>query len=605
MAGSGAPKDTSALRRGGGAPARRRDPDQTDPAAELLADEFEEETSAAVPGDKTQLYDASAHAAPDGRTFKLLVVAGPKAGAEFALEAEVTVGRSADNPVSIPDVSVSRKHVKIAPSDEGVIVTDLGSGNGTLLNDARISTATAQHGDEIVIGDTVLQVVEVGAPAVKKRARKDGPTPAPAADTKAPTSLQVAKVAPAPTAAPAPAAKPGGIPPARKRLYLIASGLCVLLLLAGAVRMGRAKRLAAESASAGEVVDAGALFKEAKSLAFQHQWSAAVEKAKEAAEYADDAAIAAFLEQAQAEAKYEATLNQAKKKLDSGALAEGKKLLGAVPRDADVYPQVRELSATIPSKLDAALASAQELASSDKERAKAAVAGILEVDPEHSGALALRTELEKKVASPAKKVVTVKAEEPEPTKAIVPPKQGFDGPAVSAYLAGDLQRALRLAEDGDDAPLLKQLRMFDAAYREGMEQAKNQRAPEAVKALGVAAKSDKIIAGSRQSKPGKEVSHQLATMEYLLGIDCRGDDNLPCSSKHFQAALAAEPGHALAKKQFEKVVARAKEIFTEAYILKGNDTDRAKKLFKIVRDSLPPDDETHQKAARWLDNLGG
>src|SRR5689334_9539638 len=42
---------------------------------------------------------------------KLVVSGGPRAGDEFALEdGEYVVGRAADNPICIPDTSVSRKH---------------------------------------------------------------------------------------------------------------------------------------------------------------------------------------------------------------------------------------------------------------------------------------------------------------------------------------------------------------------------------------------------------------------------------------------------------------------------------------------------------------
>ena len=65
--------------------------------------------------------------------FKLVVLAGPKAGAEYELpEGVLTLGRGADNAISIPDVSVSRKHVRLErEGPDAVRVTDLNSGNGT------------------------------------------------------------------------------------------------------------------------------------------------------------------------------------------------------------------------------------------------------------------------------------------------------------------------------------------------------------------------------------------------------------------------------------------------------------------------------------------
>src|SRR5437868_2766176 len=65
---------------------------------------------------------------------KLVVSAGPRAGEEFNLEdEEYVVGRATDNPICIQDTSVSRKHIMLRRVGSGWTVSDLGSGNGTLV----------------------------------------------------------------------------------------------------------------------------------------------------------------------------------------------------------------------------------------------------------------------------------------------------------------------------------------------------------------------------------------------------------------------------------------------------------------------------------------
>jgi pSer/pThr/pTyr-binding forkhead associated (FHA) protein len=60
-------------------------------------------------------------------------------GKELPLKAGANVfGRKADNDVSIPDPYVSGKHGLIEVTDEGIFITDTGSSNGTMLNDAKL-----------------------------------------------------------------------------------------------------------------------------------------------------------------------------------------------------------------------------------------------------------------------------------------------------------------------------------------------------------------------------------------------------------------------------------------------------------------------------------
>src|SRR4051812_9945423 len=99
---------------------------------------------AAVPPSRPRKSSAQlpvAKPAPAGA--KLVCLAGPQSGSEFVLEGdEMVVGRAADNAVSIPDTSVSRKHVLLRNTGDGWAASDMGSGNGTLVNNAAIAEET-------------------------------------------------------------------------------------------------------------------------------------------------------------------------------------------------------------------------------------------------------------------------------------------------------------------------------------------------------------------------------------------------------------------------------------------------------------------------------
>ena len=85
---------------------------------------------------------------------------------------EITLGRVSEGQPIIPDVDltpykayesgVSRMHASIRVLDEDVIVTDLGSANGTRINGKKISPHIPypiKHGDILTLGKFKIQVL--------------------------------------------------------------------------------------------------------------------------------------------------------------------------------------------------------------------------------------------------------------------------------------------------------------------------------------------------------------------------------------------------------------------------------------------------------------
>jgi hypothetical protein len=72
----------------------------------------------------------------------------------------ITIGRSPDGDVVLPDPSVSRNHARIQPLSDGWLLLDLASTNGTTVNGRRIDgPQRLQVGDEITVGTVRLRVV--------------------------------------------------------------------------------------------------------------------------------------------------------------------------------------------------------------------------------------------------------------------------------------------------------------------------------------------------------------------------------------------------------------------------------------------------------------
>jgi len=84
---------------------------------------------------------------------------------DFQLKGEVTtLGRNTDCEMQIPLATISRKHCQIRVEGDRVFVRDMGSSNGTFVNNQRVQEADLSAGDQIVLGPVVFTVVIDGMP---------------------------------------------------------------------------------------------------------------------------------------------------------------------------------------------------------------------------------------------------------------------------------------------------------------------------------------------------------------------------------------------------------------------------------------------------------
>lgn len=83
----------------------------------------------------------------------LVVKKGPNVGQRFPLEKDdLNLGRDPQSDIFLNDITVSRKHARITIRGSKAVIADVGSLNGTYVNQERVEEKVLNHGDELQIG---------------------------------------------------------------------------------------------------------------------------------------------------------------------------------------------------------------------------------------------------------------------------------------------------------------------------------------------------------------------------------------------------------------------------------------------------------------------
>lgn len=102
-------------------------------------------------------------AGPAASEWVLTMVRGSEVDRQIALDGSLEIGRDPAVDLVLDDEQASRRHARLAVGEDGVLVEDLDSKNGTLVNGRRIRRPTLlEPGDRIVIGETALELRRTG-----------------------------------------------------------------------------------------------------------------------------------------------------------------------------------------------------------------------------------------------------------------------------------------------------------------------------------------------------------------------------------------------------------------------------------------------------------
>jgi tetratricopeptide (TPR) repeat protein len=530
---------------------------------------------------------------------KLVVSGGPKAGEEFNLEdGEYVVGRSADNPICIADSSVSRKHIMLRRVGSGWTVSDLGSGNGTLVNGEPITDETVlANGDVITMGDTEVtfsdmanatMMVDITAGAARAR-----PAPGGAAGRPPPRPERVRP-------ARGGAAVKQVDPEAARRKKLIIGAVVGVLVLAGAglvaLKMQQKSKEEADRIASGQLArereELAAVFQEAKNHIREGRWTEAKTLLVGLQERAPEMGLQDYLTRVEKEIPNQEYVNAAQAAIKERKLGAAKESLDKVSSDTQMFEQVAKLKRELRDTADLQAREARKLLDAKQlDPAKAITDDVLLAFSEHRDAKIINDEAARLI-----KVRDTPVAPPPPP----PPKDPWEQ-AVARFVDGDLSGGVALANACEAKSKackggLKDMTEFGNLYKK----------LEDLDAKGLARllALDKDITGARgPSKMARNAGTRAANIFYRSASAAKAAGQWSRAVEYAKRTLQADPGHAGASNILSELRTKAKDIFLQAYALKDANPEDAIPKFREVIAMTPADDETHQKAKNWIEKL--
>lgn len=118
------------------------------------------------------------------KSITLRIIDGSDRGKVFQdLPIPITIGREEGNSIQLNDDRISRFHLKIQQDHDDIVLTDLGSTNGSRVNNEDVQLRILRHGDLIAVGRSTLlfgtrkeigQRLENLAPSAAERENSSG-----------------------------------------------------------------------------------------------------------------------------------------------------------------------------------------------------------------------------------------------------------------------------------------------------------------------------------------------------------------------------------------------------------------------------------------------
>jgi len=100
--------------------------------------------------------DADIITVPD---WRLRAVSKLLEGREFPIKGKTILGRDAQCTIPIAGTHLSRRHAEIIPGNDGLLIRDLSSVNGTFVNGKRVEQAFLRNGDKVRFDIVTFEII--------------------------------------------------------------------------------------------------------------------------------------------------------------------------------------------------------------------------------------------------------------------------------------------------------------------------------------------------------------------------------------------------------------------------------------------------------------
>lgn len=561
-----------------------------------------------------------------GPPLSLEIIEGPDEGKRKRFKTvRMVIGRGLDCELVLNDQSVSRRHVELVFGGEsGVLLRDLGSGNGTKVNDERVDERNLVHDDVIAIGRTSLRFVDERERVKRMRAeaeeaeRKEKEE----AERQAREKEEAEKKAAEAAAAGAPSAEGGESaangqeekktevrhindiprrdPPKQNRMGLMAAAVLVVLiaLIGGGVLFIKRGPPPPPPPNPKQEM-ARTLLQEARKAFRSGDHAEAVRLAEEAEASFPGVDPEGFLNEARRELSIVQAFARVRQLLEEHHFDEARELLEKTPNGVaqGTEDQRKKLEAEVETRAVEYLVKQVEsaLEARDVESARALIQRLpLERQPRYLGKLG---ELQSLLAAEAAdSAAQDRAQRAAAARRSKEQREAFIVATFSSvesrFTAGDYSRAALECDRVIDAnrsdkeirERARQLKtlipQFARVYQDAQRKLQSNALESAARPLRTSAELYRRI--GFQGPLGDTLDGQLAVSAVVAGKAALVRNDIATAASFLNEALRLRPDDAKARAAMDTIQGKLEDLFKQAYVQRDRDPEGSAQKFRLI-----------------------